>query len=375
MARASRTHGSGDLEQALKADFQKPEWVTTKQLDANRYMFWSTSQADLSSNSLSYVGHDIVSGVNWAPLTWFGQNFAIGTSPTTFASYQLAAQKEFPLQTVYGSARGSQALSDAIVGPDFIFPPHDWYRKVAVSIEGAPDLGSVVDASNSGTWHRVLYAKHRFHWENYSRHPVKIACVFQSHVSTSTSGSVPDLFDESLTNPGPDLKRLPNVTILHVPGAFDNEGSQPGRSYYDIPFSPKEFNKEAYSKPPLGGNVTTENGLWRKLNTHQSTAFLKKTAVTTSWHDATSPWETVSVDANLTFGAAHVMFWARFDIPMANISMPSYTPKVEGAPAELSDSYKLLNMRVESRFLNELRQSEMVSGYYGKNPIAIPTAV
>ena len=372
----SRTRPAGGIDQQLKADLQRPLWVTNKMLDSNRFMYWSNHECDMSASSLSYVGHDLVSRPNWAPITWYDQPLDLGVSPTTFASYQLTQQKTFPLQSPYGRARGSQALADGIVGPDYIFPSHDWYRKTAVAIQGAQELGDTTDAGQSGTWHRVLYAKHRFHWANYSRHPVQIACLFQAHVTAaSQAGGVANRLDQSLANPGPDLKRLPNVTILNVPGAFDNEGSQPGRSFYDVPFSPKEFNADAYSKPPLGGNATADAGLWRKLNTHQSTAFEKNTAVTTTWHNSTSPWETLSPDENANITEARLMFWARFDIPMANVSMPAYTPKVESAPAELTDAYKLLNMRVESSFLNEIRRSETISGYFGKNPISIPTAV
>lgn len=373
MSRHTIGGGTGTVAQRLKADFQKPFWVTNKILDSNRFMYWSNHGCDLSANSLSFVGHDINSGLSWTPLPWFDIPINLSTVPTTLAVYKLAAQATWPLQSPYGTVRGSQSDSDGIVGPDYLFPGHDWMRKTKVAIAGAQGVSNT-DDDGAGTYHRVLFAHHRFHWANYSRHPVKIVCVYQAHVDTTTAGSVINMLDDSISHPGPDMKRLQNVTILNVPGSFDNEGSKPGRSYYDIDFSAKEFSKDVYDKTPVLG-TTDLDGLWRKLNVKYDTAFIDKIDANGVWENTTSPWETLSPDEEGGISEARVQFYARFDIPMANISMPAYTPKIEAAPAELTDAYKLLNMRVESRFLNEIRRTEVAAGYTGKDYRAVPTAV
>lgn len=363
--------GNATVMDRLKADVQKPMWVTKKMMDNNRFMYWSDHDADLSANSLSYVGHDMKSGTNWTPIQWFNTPWKVTPQPMTLAAYQLVAQKKFPLQSPFGKVRGSQALSDSWVGPDFVFPGHDWMRKAKVAVAGKQGFDGVV---HSGTWTRVVYAKHRFSWANYSRHPVTILCVYQTHTGASNSASVVDMLNDSLTEMGPELVRLPNVTVLNVPGAFDNEGSQPGRSYYDIDFSPKEFNKENYDKSPIGG-LASENGLWRFMNVSDSEAFNTKQDANGVWEDSHSPFETEQVDTIGTDSAAFVSFFARFNMPMANVSMPAFSPKVESDPSELTDAYKLLNMHVKSRFLNEIRSSEAASGYTGKDYRAVPTAV
>lgn len=374
MSRSTFRGASGTIQQRLRADVQKPQWINKKMLESNRFMFWSNHACDLSANSTSYVGHDFKSGTNWTPIQWFDVPLNLSSVPVTLAQYQLVAQKQWPLQSPYSAVRGSNALSDSIVGPDYYFPGNDWMRKAKLAIAGNQGFSDNSANQDKGTWTRVTFAHHRFHFSNYSRHPVELVAIYQAHGLTGDVGGIIDTMDDSLTAPGPDLKRIPNATILRVPGAFDNEGTKPGRSFFDVDFSPKEFDKERYEKVPMGGTVD-DGGLWRKLNVKYDTAFIDKIDANGVWENTTSPWEHLSPDSKGLESEAGVVFYARFNLPMANVSMPAYSPKVESDPNELTDAYKLLNIRVESRFLNEIRRSETMGGYTGKDYRAVPTAV
>lgn len=366
------------LSNTLKGELQPPTWITSKQLDANRFLFVSTVRTDLSERREGFTGYRVHSGQNFTKL--FFQAIEYQKGNITGLSSLYLKRHAFPLGTPYGPQRATFTLNDSLVGCNFLWPGQEYMKKMNAIVQ--PTFGNATSntdttqVDNIGVHTRVLSAKHRFSFTNFGRHPIQILGIYEGQ-NTSTTPN-PEL--ASNTTFVSEIQKIPNSQSWIIPGG--QAGADGGvTSFIDIPFNPKDLNPEAFKLGVVDGPIS-QGGTWRKVNNEPSTDANSPWAPNnfagdeSTYYTGAAPWLDSGMegmdadnesDSYRGAAAGFVRLYARQMIPNANMEAVAGTD-ADDAYGPLGDTYRMLNVSVSSQFVSEVVKTETKPSDFFWNP-------
>lgn len=220
----------------------------------------------LSSNVDDYVGHEVQGGLMVKPLKFAIRPWhASIEQPRELVDY-------FPLRTPYeylvGATDGSSTVPQSKTGMDFYNIPYEMQAKVTKA-----RVLQTVDSGDDAAFAKINWAKHRFLFTNYGRHPVQVFAQWligpvdtewdpvDGQLSTSGTYSLQNISSTDKAD------QYPNIESFIVPGTLDN-GDAGAKVYWDANVNFNQLFGPDYSDPdPSEENeLDIDEGPWLKIN-------------------------------------------------------------------------------------------------------------
>lgn len=240
--------------------------ITDEMLVDKKFGIQGTVITALSSNVDDYVGHDVQGGLMVKPLNFASRPWHPSTEqPRALIDY-------FPLRTPYeylvGSTSGSSSNPQSKTGMDFYNIPYEMQYKL-----GKARVLQTVDSGDDAAYAKINWAKHRFLFTNYGRHPIQVFAQWLIGPVAAEWSPV----DGQLSTSGVYLNQnisstdkadqYPNVESFIVPGTLDN-GDAGAKVYWDADVNFNQLFGPDYSDPDpsLENELELDEGPWLKIS-------------------------------------------------------------------------------------------------------------
>lgn len=258
---------------------------------------WFNTKTNFSGDTTTADMFLAASGGNLTKLNLAKRGWALSTPPAR------AAVDSLDLTTPSYMLAGSNALNDAIVGLDHYNMPLD-LSNYLFALNNTNDLG----ARGQG-FMRVLAYKHKLHFTNFHRFPLKI------YYTVYTWGNEPGDLVTNETTLMPDVTNKPYY-VFTVPPVKDL-GDRGSKRTLDLTMNLQNLFKDAYEIPPMTTNDTTS------AVDFGDTPWIQVDATTTACQYTTCPpgqiQQTVgsSIQNSSRFqSAVYLKMFARVDFPV-----------------------------------------------------------
>lgn len=216
----------------------------------------------LSAGSAVYKGHDAQGGLHANLVQFYRRPYSTSSelSYTTVDAYDLMMPWEF----LCANTAAPTTDPATKVGLDEFNAPFELISKIRT----IPRTSA--GSSTNAIWQKTNWAKHRFMFTNYSRHPIKLYVEYclgptRQYWATVNNSLVESAYAGQTINQlnYPDQYRTIESYVL--PGTLDN-GDAGNRTYVDINLNFNELFGEDYSKAePNSDNQYPDNGPWRRV--------------------------------------------------------------------------------------------------------------